>query len=129
MSLFKKVNVVSIDVTDWERAKKFYDDVLGWPVAWSDDGIGWREYGAEGEAHVSINKWEPHEGHPNRPPVDGGTTLILAVDNAAQVTADLRQKGIQCDDPVTIPGVVTYGTFYDPEGNRIQFVQSTPPAA
>ncbi len=129
MSLFKNVNVVSIYVTDWERAKKFYDDLLGWPVAWSDDSFGWREYGRDGEAHISISKWEPHDGHTTRPAVDGGVTLVLTVDDAAKATAELRQKGVKCDDPVTIPGVVIYGTFYDPEGNRLQFAQSAPPAA
>jgi|GEM_PF-5908694 len=27
-------------------------------------------------------------------------------------------------DLLAIPGVVTYGTFYDPEGNRFQFASS-----
>ena len=129
MSLFKNVNVVSLYVTDWERAKKFYDDVLGWPVAWSDDNFGWREYGRDGEAHVSINKWEPDEGHATRPPVEGGATIVFTVDDAQKVTDELRKKGVRCDDPVAIPGVVIYGTFYDPEGNRLQFAQSTPPLA
>ena len=33
----------------------------------------------------------------------------------------LRAKGVKCDNVVSIPDVVTFGTFYDPEGNRFQF--------
>ena len=61
------------------------------------------------------------------PPHIGGATATLGVDNAQTVTAALRAMGVECDDVFELPGVVTYGTFYDPEGNRIQFA-STPSA-
>lgn len=125
MSLFKNVSVVSIYVKDWEGAKKFYRDILGWPVIWQDDKMGWEEYGIEGAAHVSINRWDD----PDIPPVRGRTTLVLTVADAFKTTEELRAKGIKCDDAVAIPGVVAYGTFYDPEGNRIQFAAETPPPA
>jgi hypothetical protein len=31
---------------------------------------------------------------------------------------------VKCGDIVDIPGVVKYGTFFDPEGNRFQFAGS-----
>lgn len=125
MSLFKNVNVVSLDVVDWEKAKKFYRDTLGWPVAFSDDNAGWEEYGLDHEAHVSITLWRDPK---TLPPKRGGTTLVLTVDDAHAVTAALRAKGIKCDDVTVIPGMVTYGAFYDPEGNMIQFASMMPPA-
>jgi predicted enzyme related to lactoylglutathione lyase len=118
MSLFKGVSVVSYYVVDWEKAKKFYQETLGWPVAWADDKVGWAEYGRDNEAHISINRWE---GPEPVPPKIGGAVAVLNVDDAKQVTSNLRTRGIKCDDVVDIPGVVCYGTFYDPEGNRIQF--------
>ena len=121
MSYFKNVNVVSLDVTDWERAKKFYRDLLGWPVAFSDDQAGWEEYGPDNAAHVSISRSD------HAPSAHGGTTLVLSVENAHTVTAALRAKGIKCDDVVEIPGMVTYGGFYDPDGNRVQFASMVPP--
>jgi predicted enzyme related to lactoylglutathione lyase len=121
MSLFKNVNVVSLNVTNWEQAKEFYRNVLGWPVAFSSDEAGWEEYGSDNQAHVSITKSD-HAASPN-----AGTTLVLGVDDAHQTTAALRAKGVKCDDVTVIPGMVTYGTFYDPDGNRIQFVSLTPP--
>ena len=126
MSMFKDVNVVSLDVIDWEGAKKFYREVLDWPVAFSDDQAGWEEYGVGHEAHVSITWWRDPQ---TVPPKRGGTTLVLRVEDAFGVTAALRAKGIKCDDVISIPGMVTYGAFYDPEGNMIQFASMVPPAA
>jgi predicted enzyme related to lactoylglutathione lyase len=126
MSQFKSVNVVSIDVVNWDAAKKFYSEVLGWPLAYGDDNVGWYEWGVDNQAHVSINRWR---GPAPAPAHAGATTLILAVDDAPATTTALRAKGVKCDDVVTIPGIVTYGGFYDPEGNRIQFVSTAPPAA
>jgi predicted enzyme related to lactoylglutathione lyase len=119
MSLFKNVNVVSLEVTDWEAAKKFYREILDWPVVNSDDGMGWEEYGLENHAHVSISRSE--KAHSD----DGGTTLVLTVDNTTAAVAALRAKGIKCDDVTLIPGVVAISMFYDPFGNRIQFVSET----
>lgn len=124
MPTLKNVNVVSIQVTDWERAKKFYTELLEWPVAWADDGIGWMEFGKDGEAHVAINRRGEHEPAPGA----GGTTLVFSVDDIHAAVAALRAKGVKCDDAFIIPNVVAYATFYDPEGNRLQMA-ATPPAA
>jgi predicted enzyme related to lactoylglutathione lyase len=126
MGLFKNVNVVSIHVKDWEGAKKFYRDLLGWPIAYSDEQMGWEEYGEEGAAHVSISRWNDPA---NMPPAIGGTTLVLTVEDAFKTTEELRARGIKCDDAVAIPGVVSFGTLYDPEGNCIQFASEAPPPA
>ncbi len=125
MSLFKNCNVFYYHVTHWEAAKKFYDEVLEWPVAYADDEMGWREYGRENETHVAINRWQG-DG-----PMPAGLNGIctFSVDDVNVVTAALRAKGVKCDDPMVIPGIVALGTFYDPEGNRFQFAASTPPAA
>ena len=120
MSLFQNVNVVSVYVTDWEGAKKFYRETLAWPVAYGDDQVGWEEYGRDNETHLAINRWDG----PESPPAKGGATPVFAVQDAYQVTEALRAKCVRCDDVVAIPNVVTYGTFYDPEGNRFQFASN-----
>ena len=116
MSMFKNVNVVSLNVRNWEAAKKFYGEVLEWPVAYASDEVGWIEYGRENETHVSINRWEDEKPLPI-----SGATIVFTVDDPYKVAETLRAKGVRCDDVVKIPGVVTYGNFYDPEGNRLQF--------
>jgi len=126
MSLFKNVQVVSLAVRDWEQAKTFYGEILGWPVAFASDEFGWIEYGRENETHVSISRWDGPEPFPAG---QGSTTLVLTVEDAYEATRQLRAKGVRCDDAVTIPGMVSYGTFYDPEGNRIQFAAEAIPEA
>jgi predicted enzyme related to lactoylglutathione lyase len=119
MSTFKNVNVAYVYVQNWKAAQKFYRETLEWPVAYSDDHIGWEEYGVDGATHIAINVWDRSEPLP----LSGGT-VVLSVDDAYKTTEMLRQRGVKCDDVVEIPGVVTYGTFYDPEGNRFQFASS-----
>jgi predicted enzyme related to lactoylglutathione lyase len=129
MSLFKSVNVVSLEVTDWEAAKKWYREVLEWPVDFSSDEAGWEEYALDNKSHVSISRSDHATTHTlGAPEGAGGTTLVLSVQDAHAATAALKKKGVKCDEVVTIPGMVTYGTFYDPFGNRIQFVEIAPPA-
>ena len=49
-----------------------------------------------------------------------GATPVFAVDDAHAAIGALRARGVKCDDVVVIPGMVHYGTFYDPEGNSLQ---------
>ena len=122
MADFMNVNVVYFYVKDWEASKKFYRDLLGWPVAWTSDEVGWEEYGEEGSTHLAINRWD----EPGSPPHANNPTCTLTVEDCHKTTEWLRAKGIKCDDVVVIPNVVTYVGFYDPEGNRIQFAGLTP---
>ncbi len=118
MSLFKRVSVVSYHVKDWDAARKFYKEILEWPVAYESEEMGWMEFGFDNETHLAISRWDTVDP---MPPYIGGATTVLAVDDAVAVTEKLRARGVRCDDAVTIPGTVCFGTFYDPEGNRIQF--------
>lgn len=118
MSQFKSVSVVSYYMKDWEKAKKFYQETLEWPVIFSGDEFGWIEYGFENTTHLAISRWD---GPEPVPPKLGGGTAVLEVADAKKVTAGLRTRGVKCDDVIEIQGMMCYGTFYDPEGNRIQF--------
>jgi len=117
MSLFKDINVCYVYVRDWAAAKAFYEQLLGWPEAFSSEEMGWTEWGLPGQAHFAINRWD-REGElpPAGPPI-----LVLSVDDAFKAAEELRSKGIRCDEVREVPGVVTYGAFYDPDGNRIEF--------
>jgi catechol-2,3-dioxygenase len=115
-SLFKNLNVIAMYVADFDAAKKWYNDILEWPVSFSSDEAGWHEYGRDDETHISLNRWDPAWG---QLPVKGATP-VFSVDSATATITALRAKGVKCDDVVVIPGMVAYGTFYDPEGNKLQ---------
>ncbi|MBI3764219.1 MAG: VOC family protein [Chloroflexi bacterium] len=121
MSLFNRMEVVSYNVTNWQRAVKFYSETLGLPVTWSSEEAGWAQFGRDGETQIAINLWRGPDPVPSR---EGGATVIFAVDDARKTVVELRKRGVKCDDAVEIPGMVTYATFFDPEGNRIQIAQS-----
>jgi predicted enzyme related to lactoylglutathione lyase len=119
MSNFLNVNVVYVYVKNWEEAKKFYSELLGWPVAYLDDGMGWMEFGVEGATHFAISRW----GDTSQEPARGrGNTITLGVENEDELVVKLRSLGIRCDEPMRVPGVVTLCDFYDLEGNRLQMV-------
>ena len=122
MSSFTSVRLVYYQVSDWERAKKFYAGVLEWPVAWADDELGWMEFGRGDGVRLAISR--RHEPTPSTMP-GAAAVAVLNVENAYRVTDSLRAKGVRCDEVVSIPGDVTYGTFYDPDGNRIQFASNS----
>ena len=125
-SLFKELQVVSYNVTDWQQAKKFYGETLGLPVAaFISDEVGWMEFGEKEGTHLAISLWR---GPDPVPPREGGATVVFAVDDAYKAVEELRRRGVRCDDVVAIPDMVTYATFYDPEGNQLQ-VAGPPPKA
>ena len=121
MSLLKGVSVVSLNVTDWAGARKFYGETLSLPMSFDTDAeVGWCEFGETGKTTLGLNLWR--ESSP--PPRGGGATPVFAVDNAPKAVEELRKRGVKCDDPVTIPGMVCFADVYDPEGNRFQIAQS-----
>jgi predicted enzyme related to lactoylglutathione lyase len=123
MQVFKGINVVSLTVSDLAKSKKFFSDVLGFgSPAFDAPQAGWIEWDTGNAAHMSIT---PAEG--SFKPSDT-TTIVFNVDNCHTAVAELRKRGVKCDDPVGIPGMVTYASFYDPDGNRLQMA-SAPPSA
>ncbi|MBI5877084.1 MAG: VOC family protein [Chloroflexi bacterium] len=118
MSQFKEVYVVFYAVRDFEGAKKFYGETLGWPVFLASDEMGWVEYGVHGSTHLAITRAQGDTG------TNGGGTAVLSVDDAAATHAWLKSRGVKVDELMEIPGMVKLGSFYDPEGNQIQFSQS-----
>ena len=125
MSVLKGLNVVFYNVSDYERARKFYRDTLGLNEFFTVDEAGWAEYGGSELPRLAINLWQ-REGDL---PMGGGATAVFTVDDAEAAIAALRAKGVKCDDPMLIPGMVTLGSFYDPDGNLLQVAQSLVPDA
>ncbi len=126
MALFKKLGYISYEVTDWQRAKKFYGETLGLPVAeFMNDEVGWMEFGDKDFTHLAISLWRGPQPFPRG---DGGGIAIFSVDDAYKTVTELRKRGVKCEDVIAVPEMVTYASFYDPDGNRLQ-VAGPPPKA
>jgi catechol 2,3-dioxygenase-like lactoylglutathione lyase family enzyme len=116
VSLFRGINVVSLAVPNLAEGRAFYRDVLGFGAPIYDlPDAGWIEFStgaaAGNLALISATPdWTPSMT----------TTLVLNVDNCHAACSELRARGVRCEDPVVFPGYVTYCSFYDPFGNRLQ---------
>jgi catechol 2,3-dioxygenase-like lactoylglutathione lyase family enzyme len=122
--MFKGINVVSIPVPDLDEARRFYRDTLGLgePIYDLPDA-GWIEFGSGGPSgNIAVTKaedgWRP----------SAGTTLVLNVEDCEASWVELRRRGVSCEDPEVFPGYVTFCSFYDPFGNRLQMCGPAPDA-
>lgn len=122
--LFKKFDLVSYFVSDWQKSKKFYSETLGLPVAnFLTDEVGWMEFGPKDSTRLAINLWRGPEPFPKH---QGGGIVIFVVPDAYAAVEELRKRGVKCEDVIAVPQMVTYASFYDPDGNVLQ-VAGPPP--
>jgi len=122
VQIFRGINVVSISVPDIDRARDFYRDALGLGEPIYDlPEAGWIEFSTGSGGNLAVTRaapgWEPSIG----------TTIVLNVEDCHSAVAELRRRGISCDDPTVFPGFVTFASFFDPFGNRLQMCSSAPP--
>jgi predicted enzyme related to lactoylglutathione lyase len=124
MQLFHGINVVSIAVSDLDAGRAFYKGVLGFvPPVYDLPEAGWIEFSAGAAAgNIALVPAEPG-WTPGT-----GTTIVFNVEDCHAACALLRARGVRCDDPVVFPGYVTYCSFYDPFGNRLQMCSPAPQA-
>ncbi|MCQ4631853.1 VOC family protein [Shinella lacus] len=122
MTIFQGINVVSVSVTDLDAARNFYRDTLGLGEPSFDlPDAGWIEFStgaASGNLSLTLAEegWQP----------GFGTTIVLNVADCRVAVEVLRSRGVRCDDAQDFPGFVTFASFYDPFGNRLQMCSPAP---
>lgn len=123
--LLAGVSVVSLTVRDLAASRRFYAEVLGLGEPWFDQpAMGWVEWGedgANGNLAITTSRDGAQPG--------GGTTPVLNTEDCHALVADLRSRGVRCADPVVVDGLLTYCTFYDLDGNRLQAISGPPSRA
>ncbi len=109
---------VSINVSDVEATAPFYTDVLGMR-ALERPNFGfagrWLQSPGGGEVHlVEVKGWVP----------PAGQHWAFKVDDINSAVAELRDRGVEVDDPKPIPGTAArQAFFFDPAGNMIEINQ------
>jgi predicted enzyme related to lactoylglutathione lyase len=104
---------VGIPVTDMNRAREFYEDVLG--LAVSDEMMGgkWIEYKVGDHALAIANVGEQWM------PSDQGTSAALEVENFEQTISELRRRGVRfAAEPFETP-CCHMAVVQDPDGNKL----------
>jgi predicted enzyme related to lactoylglutathione lyase len=104
---------VGIPVTDIERARDFYEGVLGLKTAEEMMGGKWIEYAVGGHTIAIANvgdQWKPsHEG----------TSAAFEVEDFDQTIQTLRNKGIRfAAEPFETP-CCHMAVVQDPDGNKL----------
>jgi predicted enzyme related to lactoylglutathione lyase len=124
MTIFQGINVVSISVPDLDAGRTFYRDTLGLGEPVYDlPEAGWIEF-STGAAVGNLALTRVEEGW--QPAF--GTTIVLNVEDCRAAVDALRSRGVRCDDAQDFPGFVTFASFYDPFGNRLQMCSPAPEA-
>lgn len=105
-------------VTDLERSRKWYEDVLGFTLLYQVDEIGWCELVTEvPRVNVGLSQVERAGG-------EGGAILTFGVQDIDHARGLLEEKGVSFDGPTqTIEGMVMLATFYDPDRNALMLYQ------
>jgi predicted enzyme related to lactoylglutathione lyase len=105
-------------VNDFNRAKKFYEDILGLEKCWDGgEEIGWAEFELPLKgAKLGLNLRKDQDVR------KGSGVLTLEAEDIEMAKENLDEKGIETSEIVDMPDMVTYFNIHDTEGNPIQFV-------
>ena len=110
----ERVDYIRVPVTDIEKAKHFYGELLGLPRNPHLDHEDWVEYEA---GNVTLAVMTPHTHDYEFAPLPPGT-LALRVPDVAEAKAKLEADGVQVNE-MWDSGVCHGAGLRDPDGNAI----------
>ena len=115
------IEVVSVPVSDQDRAKAFYVDLLGFEArndAPFGDGQRWVEVAPPGAAtSLALVTWMAAS------PPGSAAGLVLACDAIEAAVADLAARGVSFQGPAFETPWGRFATFADPDGNTLMLHQ------
>ena len=121
MPSLRKINVVFLFVADLERARRFYESIVGFgpPVVQTED---WVEYPLSNGTNFALHRTTPDAlagGDPTR------NTLCcsFAVDDLNATFRQLTAEGVEFVRPPEQGHGFLLAEFLDPEGNQIRLIQ------
>ena len=112
-TLVSGTDFVTLPTTDYERASKFYGEVLGLPFGkqWGDMPAGEYETGSLTIALMQSDAFG-QEFSPHVAPI------ALHVDDFEAAKAELESRGVEFQNTLD-SGVCNMGFFQDPDGNSL----------
>lgn len=116
---------------DQTRMSKFYEQAFGWQTQALGEAMG---------RYVVATTTETSEGRPTTPgTINGGffprkpdwpaqhpSVVIAVADMIKSISLVNQSGGTVLGEPMEIPGVGTYVSFTDTEGNRVSMLQPLP---
>ena len=110
--MIKEIAFVAIAVTDAERARKFYQDLLGLKPALTAMEGRWVEYEIGGTT-IGVGC------HPDWKPSRDGTSVAFEVDDIDATIAKLKEAGVEFEMEKIETPVCFMAVIHDPDGNRL----------
>jgi predicted enzyme related to lactoylglutathione lyase len=117
---YRAETTCAINVSDFARAAKWYEEVLGFQKLYDVPDMGWGEWATNVPGMtVGISEVQMDET-----PAGGGATLTFSVNDIEKSRAWLEGKDVKFDGETReIPGLVKLATFFDPDGNTLMLAQ------
>ena len=118
--LFNQMHHVAIIVSDYQKAKEFYVEKLGFPVLrenFRPDKGDWKLDLRFGDSELEIFAVPNAPARPNEPEALGLRHLAFRVDDVEQAVQELEAQGIECE-PVRLDPYSQrrFTFFHDPDG-------------
>jgi catechol 2,3-dioxygenase-like lactoylglutathione lyase family enzyme len=108
----------AIGVSDMERSKAWFQDVLGFEHIYTLSDWGWCEMRTPVPG-VNLGIGQEESVQPA-----GGATLTFGVTDIGSARAHLERHDVRFDGETReIEGMVRLATFYDPDGNTFMLAQ------
>ncbi len=109
---------IAFQVTDLKKSIDWYQNVLGFKLAYHMEEMGWCELSTSVEGvNVGLSQVEAVK--------PGGPTPTFGVKDIDLARQQLEDKSVRFDgDTIVIPDMVKLATFFDPDGNSLMLFQS-----
>lgn len=121
--MLRKIAFTMYPVVDVERARGFYEGVLGLQHGslGQQDGQYWIEYDLPGGGCLALTN-----ATPATPSEAAGGTVAFEVDDLDALVADLKRKGVAFRSDIIVTPVCRMAVCVDSEGNGLLLHQLKP---
>jgi predicted enzyme related to lactoylglutathione lyase len=108
---------VAFQVTDLQKSIDWYQNNLGFKLAYRLEEMGWCELTTSVErVNIGLSQVETVKA--------GGPTPTFGVKDIEHARSQLESSGVRFDgDTIEIPQMVKLATFFDPDGNSLMLYQ------
>lgn len=108
---------ISIAVTNRAQSAKWYHTHLGFEETLSSDEAGWTELKTTVPG-VTLGLGDTDKASP------GNCVPVFGVSDIKEARSALEDKSVKFDgDTITMEGMVSIATFYDPDGNAMMLAE------
>ena len=119
MSIVSLENTITIalSVRDRHQSAKWYNEKLGFEILYHADDAGWSELKTKTDG-VTLGLGEQEE------PTPGNSVPVFGIADIHKARKALETVGVKFDgETITVDGMVSTATFYDPDGNALMLAQ------